>query len=492
MIRIPSTTLSANRRPGSRLLAVALGLAIAPWGGSQSVLAQTPLTRATITNVRNWVQLKPKTSKRRKAQQRDTLTPGDQLATGRASFAEFRFNEGTLARMGERAIFRFIPRSRKFILKEGTVLLLIPPGKGITQVRTPNVRTGIRGSALFIRHDENSNQTIVGALTDSGIEVSDLDGNASQVLKAGQMAVAVDGEVQGLYDFDLAKFFETSPLSEGILDGTVGTAEVLQEIQDGLEAQGNFATASAEGEIMQTPSFVKLGAENRTVSANSTSEANSLDRTIVDSVESVTAQDSTTFPGEALGIPVGSDATASQPIPPLPDPTVPEPGQPQPEPPLPGLELPDSKQPDLEIPSPATPAPNLPEPIPTRPEVPVVPDVPTPDPPAPEASTPDIPEPAIPATPEAPVIPDVSRPDTSIPESPTSETDDLTIPEREVITAEPEQPQLGVEEVTQVTEQPQTTENAFPGRGNGVQGVFPGQGNGVQEVFPGQGNSIER
>ena len=237
--------------------ALLLGIAFIPVSIPGNALAQTPLKRATITNLRNWVRLKPKTAKLRKAKQHDIFTPGDLLATGRFSFAEFRFNEGTLARMGGRAIFRFVPRTRKFILRKGTVLLLIPPGQGRTQVRTPNVRTGIRGSALFIRYDEARNQTIVGALTDSGIEVSDLDGEFSQVLNAGQIVVIGDGQEPESYNFDLAKFYETSPLSKGILEGNVGAAEVLEEIQAGLAAQGNFATAS-KGEVLENPSFVKL------------------------------------------------------------------------------------------------------------------------------------------------------------------------------------------------------------------------------------------
>ncbi len=174
------------------------------------------LQRATITTLRNQVRLKPQAQPVRAARHHDALQPGDSVTTARASLAELRFNEGTLARMGERAVFRFLPQTRTVHLNQGTMLLLIPPGKGRTQVTTPNVSTGIRGSALFVRYNQETNTTVVGALTNSGIEVTTAAGAPLQVLEAGQIVVIVNDKIERLYEFDLATFYETSLLVEGL------------------------------------------------------------------------------------------------------------------------------------------------------------------------------------------------------------------------------------------------------------------------------------
>ncbi|MDZ7994488.1 MAG: FecR family protein, partial [Nostoc sp. EspVER01] len=194
------------------LLVIGLwGLIVLPLPNRVSAI--TPLTRAEIQNLRNIVQLIPKDKlKKRPARKLDAMTPGDGLSTGRASLADLRFNDGSLARVGEQALFQFLPKTRDFKLTNGTVLLLIPPGKGQTRIQTPNAAAAIRGSALFVRYDPQTDTTIVGALTNSGIEVSNKKASQTQVLEAGQMVIIVKGEFQRLYDFDLRNFYETSQM----------------------------------------------------------------------------------------------------------------------------------------------------------------------------------------------------------------------------------------------------------------------------------------
>ncbi|MEL6327829.1 MAG: FecR family protein, partial [Cyanobacteria bacterium J06626_23] len=134
-------------------------------GLPQAVQAQTVLTWARVEFLRNRVQLIPNGAGVRSAQIADILGIGDALRTARASRAELRFNDGSLARIGERATFRFTPNTRNFQLSNGTVLLLIPPGRGRTTIQTPNAVTGIQGSALFVRFIEETDTTIIGALT---------------------------------------------------------------------------------------------------------------------------------------------------------------------------------------------------------------------------------------------------------------------------------------------------------------------------------------
>ncbi|MEH2120536.1 FecR family protein [Nostoc sp.] len=237
------------------------------------VSAITPLTRAEIQNLRNLVLLIPKDRlKKRPARKLDAMTPGDGLSTGRASLADLRFNDGSLARVGEQAIFQFLPKTRSFRLSNGTALLLIPPGRGQTRIQTPSAAAAIRGSALFVRYDKQTDTTIVGALTNSGIEVSNQEASQTQVLQAGQMMVIVKGEFQGLYDFDLRNFYQTSDLVRGLNltrqnptpTADQAIASVQAETAAALKAQSPI---TGEG-VVENPSFVELTTSPSTSSTN--------------------------------------------------------------------------------------------------------------------------------------------------------------------------------------------------------------------------------
>ncbi|MEM9924168.1 MAG: FecR domain-containing protein, partial [Cyanobacteria bacterium P01_D01_bin.50] len=228
----------------------------------QKASASTRLTRAVVQNLRNWVQLMPQNRPKRRARRRDTMTPGDGLSTGRASLADLRFNDGSLARIGERAVFKFVPRTRTFRLSSGTVLLLIPPGQGKTRVRTRSAAATIRGSALFVRYDNETDTTVVGSLTNSGIEVFNRDESRSQVLKAGQLIVVVKGRIQGLYNFDLRTFYDTSDLVRGLdltspsdrASGDPAMASVQAETSEALAKQVPIVGDN----VVKNPSFIEL------------------------------------------------------------------------------------------------------------------------------------------------------------------------------------------------------------------------------------------
>ncbi|MBD2727880.1 FecR domain-containing protein [Nostoc sp. FACHB-892] len=244
------------------LLVISLwGVIVLPWPNRVSAI--TPLTRAEIQDLRNMVQLIPKDKlKKRPARKLDAMAPGDGLSTGRASLADLRFNDGSLARVGEQALFQFLPKTRDFKLSNGTVLLLIPPGKGQTRIQTPNAAAAIRGSALFVRYDQKTDTTIVGALTNSGIEVSNKEASETQVLEAGQMVIIIKGKFQRLYDFDLRNFYETSQLVRELdlnRQSPVPTPDpaitsVQAETAAALEAQPPI---KGEG-VIENPSFVRL------------------------------------------------------------------------------------------------------------------------------------------------------------------------------------------------------------------------------------------
>jgi hypothetical protein len=246
---------------------IALLLAVTLWSSGslllpQEALAQTALTRAVIESLKNQVRLIPKNQSARPARPSDAITPGDGLATAKASTAQLRFNDGSLARLGEQAVFKFSPGTRTMALSNGTALVLIPPGRGTTRVRTPNAAAGIRGSALFVRYIPETDTTIVGALTNSGIEVFNNGASQRQELKAGNMAVIVKDRIEKVYEFDLRTFYQTSDLASGLnlmkSESTPSVDEAIAQVQtetfDALQAQSPVTGQ----QVIENPSFVQL------------------------------------------------------------------------------------------------------------------------------------------------------------------------------------------------------------------------------------------
>ncbi|NER84040.1 MAG: FecR domain-containing protein, partial [Leptolyngbya sp. SIO1D8] len=113
------------------------------WGGFASFLyvlvsafmphaasAEVPLTRASVEAIQNYVELLPQSGRTRQARLADWLGLGDAIRTANAAQVDLRFNDGSLARIGEQATFQFIANTRTFRLSNGTALFLIPPGQG--------------------------------------------------------------------------------------------------------------------------------------------------------------------------------------------------------------------------------------------------------------------------------------------------------------------------------------------------------------------------
>ncbi|MBF2036777.1 MAG: FecR domain-containing protein [Leptolyngbyaceae cyanobacterium T60_A2020_046] len=241
-------------------LVIGVVSAIAP----MAAWAQVPLTRAEVEALQNRVELIPQGQSARPARLSDWLGVGDALRTAAAARAELRFNDGSLARIGERATFRFVPNTRNFRLSNGTVLFLIPPGRGRSTVQTPGAITGIQGSMVVVRHipfDENAiedlsedgppGRTVIMVMTDNPngpVEVTTSDGNVAY-LPAGYLAI-VDRGVINVMQFDLATFFATSPIVSGLNLGDPGFSgdpndpitPVRQEVIDGLATQEEFSS----------------------------------------------------------------------------------------------------------------------------------------------------------------------------------------------------------------------------------------------------------
>ncbi|NJM45681.1 MAG: FecR domain-containing protein [Alkalinema sp. RU_4_3] len=192
---------------------------------AQQLLAQTPITSATVRRVVNQVGIRRGGSSWKPAQVNDPLSRGDALRTRIKSRSDVQLNDGSLARLGELSVWNFVPGTRDQVLQSGTGLFLIRPGQGPSRIKTPYGSAGIRGSALFVRVNEETQTTIVGALTNNPqgpMEITTPDGKQVLPINAGQMAIVQNNQVS-VVDFDLRTFYRTSSMVEGLdLQGTSG------------------------------------------------------------------------------------------------------------------------------------------------------------------------------------------------------------------------------------------------------------------------------
>lgn len=178
--------------------------------------ANVPLKRAVIASLRNAVELNLLNQTPRSAAIRDTLVSGDALSTAQTARVELYFDDGSLARIGGQTRFRFVAETRTLQLSNGTLLVLVPQNRGQTHIQTPNAAVAMHSSALFVRYLPATDTTLVGALNESGIEVTTRDRSQMQTLQAGQIAVVANNRIAQVYRFDLKQFYDTSELVKGL------------------------------------------------------------------------------------------------------------------------------------------------------------------------------------------------------------------------------------------------------------------------------------
>jgi ABC-type amino acid transport substrate-binding protein len=67
-----------------------------------------------------------------------------------------------------------------------------------------------------VQYTPATDTTVVGALTNSGIEVGNRNRSQNQALQAGQLAVVVRNRITRIAQFDLRTFYETNELVQGL------------------------------------------------------------------------------------------------------------------------------------------------------------------------------------------------------------------------------------------------------------------------------------
>lgn len=252
---------------------VASGLAIASLT-IHPAIASTVVKEAKIYKIRNQVDINYRNRQNwSPAEIGDKIIPRDSVRTGANSRADILFNEGTLVRTGAGTTFRFPNGRRRFELTSGAALIMIRPEQGQSTIQTPQAKIVSQGTALFIQHNSENNASLVGVLTESPaglVKVTDVNGEVTLQLQAGQFVSIVQGVVGLVEHFVLPMFYETAELSAGIgkspeeMEALI--AKEPPEVQATVKAVQEEAIGPLQNQIAWLRGFCQLNVETQNLS----------------------------------------------------------------------------------------------------------------------------------------------------------------------------------------------------------------------------------
>jgi FecR protein len=224
--------------------------------GSISAIAQSDLlTQAEIYKLVNRVQLLLKNQPPRSAQVADVVEPLDAVKTATRARADLVFNEGSLVRLGGNAIFRFVPGSRSFQLRNGTGLFIFPPGDEMGTVVTPEAVVTAPGTTVWVQHNSDKQTTSIGVLTENPqvpVTVATPKGDGTVVLDAGQRTDVKKGELTAVKDMSLRRFYKVCQLAADLGTETEIPSDSLPpQAQNTIVAVRNQAFAALEEQFRQ-------------------------------------------------------------------------------------------------------------------------------------------------------------------------------------------------------------------------------------------------
>ena len=224
--------------------------------GSTSAIAQSDLlTQAEIYKLVNRVQLLLKNQPPRLAQVADVVQPLDAIKTATRARADLVFNEGSLVRLGGNAIFRFVPGSRSFQLRNGTGLFIFPPGDEGGTVVTPEAVVTAQGTTVWVQHNSDKHTTSIGVLTENPrvpVTVATPQGEGAVVLDAGQRTDVKKGELTAVKDMSLRRFYKVCHLATDLgTEAEIHSDTLPPQAQNTIVTVRNQAIAAMENQFRQ-------------------------------------------------------------------------------------------------------------------------------------------------------------------------------------------------------------------------------------------------
>ena len=224
--------------------------------GSISAIAQSDLlTQAEIYKLVNRVQLLLKNQPPRSAQVADVVEPLGAVKTATRARADLVFNEGSLVRLGGNAIFRFVPGSRSFQLRNGTGLFMFPSGDERGTVVTPEAVVTAQGTTVWVQHNSDKQTTSIGVLTENPqvpVTVATSRGEVAVVLDAGQRTDVKKGELTAVKDMSLRRFYKVCKLAADLgIEAEIPSDSLPPQAQNTIMTVRNQAIAALENQFRQ-------------------------------------------------------------------------------------------------------------------------------------------------------------------------------------------------------------------------------------------------
>lgn len=192
--------------PASLAVAAALGILAA-----QPLQAAKELQAGEFTVVKNQIE-HGKDGAKVPAKVSDKLGEQSVIDTGKASFTEMQFTEGSVVRLGSSTRFTFQSKERLIRLEEGALLIHTPPGNGGISVDGGGVVGAVSGSTVMASRDRDGNFSFV---------VLESSGPGRVTAGSGLKADMVSGQVAfyqksanslRVYELNLDAVIDYSPL----------------------------------------------------------------------------------------------------------------------------------------------------------------------------------------------------------------------------------------------------------------------------------------
>lgn len=177
----------------------------------QSLQAAKELQAGEFTVVKNQIE-HSKGDGKVPAKVSDKLEEQSVIDTGKASFTEMQFTEGSVMRLGSSTRFSFQSKERLIRLEEGALLIHTPPGNGGISVDAGGVVGAVSGSTVMASRDREGNFSFV---------VLESSGPGRVTVESGLKADMVSGQVAfyqkaanslRVYELNLDAVIDYSPL----------------------------------------------------------------------------------------------------------------------------------------------------------------------------------------------------------------------------------------------------------------------------------------
>ena len=231
-----------------------------------ALLSAAPLKSATVTEIKNEVNLEKEGAGERAAKKQDTVAGKDKLWTGKKSRAEIEFSDKSIARLGANTQFSFDPTSRNMRVDRGTALIHVPPGQDGARISSPAATAAIMGDVVAMRVDgKGVTQIVALSKDDQGpIKVTFNKTGETRTLQAGEM-LTIDPMATKLPEpmtVAVDVFVQTSGLASGFEKKLPDSAE--KEIKQTSELQAKeIKSGNLEGD-----GKVKMKEDARSIGSN--------------------------------------------------------------------------------------------------------------------------------------------------------------------------------------------------------------------------------